>query len=96
MKDLQKSYNRICSEYIKLFEKKQDLELDFWVSNDIGGVACFGDIYFFTFDDIKLDIDSNQPKGLIISYLEDSMEFREMDQINYKSYCMGLRYKDLK
>lgn len=95
MKTLKERYESVIDEYIKKFEKKHDLELDHWVSNDKSGIACFGDIYFFNVSDILYDINNNLPKKLICQWLEDSVGFREKkgQYINLSSYWMGLRYE---
>lgn len=94
MKTLKAKYERIVDAYIKEFEKKQDMELEHWVGDEVGGICSFGDVLFFSFDDIRLDIDTNQPKGQIIDWLYDTME-RNGGRINYKSWSMGLRYSDI-
>ena len=87
---LQERYEKVCQAYITRFERKQGLKLEFWVGDEIGGIAFFGDIYFFTFDDIRYDMDTEQPIGQIAQWLEEST-FRT-EHINYKSYCMVARY----
>lgn len=87
---LQERYEKVCQAYITRFERKQGLELEFWLDDKVGSIACFGDIYFFSFDDIRYDMDTDQPVWQIIQWLEDST-FRSK-HINYKSYCMGARY----
>jgi len=62
-----KEYESICNEYIKLFEAKQEMHFDGWISVP-GEIACFGDVLFFNFYDIKRDIDENIEKGLINGY----------------------------
>lgn len=80
---------------IEAFEIKHDLEFQGFVADDIFGIADFGGTYFFNISDIYFDLISNQPKGLIIQWLEDCLENQEQT-INYRSYAMGLRFKDLK
>lgn len=94
MKNLKAKYERIVDAYIKEFEKKQEVELEYWVGDEVGGICSFGDVLFFSFDDIRLDIDTNQPKGQIIDWLYDTMEHNG-DRMNYKSWSMGLRYSDI-
>jgi hypothetical protein len=65
--ELKKEYELICSKYINVFCKKQDLDFKGWVAENIGGIAICGDFYF-NFQDIVLDINSKQPKGLIIEW----------------------------
>lgn len=94
MKSLKEKYKRIVHAYIKEFEKKQDVQLEYWVGDKVGGICTFGDVLFFSFDDIRHDIDTNQPKGQILDWLYQSIE-RISNRINYASWCMGLRYSDI-
>jgi hypothetical protein len=94
---LQRRYEINCNEYIKRFCKKQELDFEYWVGDNIGGVASFGDVYFFNFTDIVWDINSNQPKGLILDWLEDCLDQQKtvIGIINYFSYSKGLRFTNL-
>lgn len=92
---LKERYEAIVDEYITLFEKKHNLELEFWVADDKSGTACFGDINFFNISDIMFDIDNKLPKGLILDWLNDSVEFHETKgYINLESYSKGVRFQD--
>lgn len=94
-KTLKERYESIIDEYIVLFEKKHNLELEFWVADDKSGTACFGDINFFNISDIMFDIDNKLPKGLILDWLNDSVEFSETKgYINLESYSKGVRFQD--
>ena len=98
MKKLKERYEAIVDEYIRLFEKKHGLELEFWVSDDKTGIVCFGDINFFHVSDIMYDIDNELPQGLIIQWIEDCVEYNERKgmNINLHSYFKGMRFEDLK
>jgi len=96
---LKEQYENICDQYIQKFVKKQGYEFDGWVGQEVGGVAGFIEQYFFSLDDIMLDINSKAEKGLIFKWQEDSVEQHDKDKfstMNYKSYIMGLRYSSLK
>lgn len=98
-KNLQQQYEQVVADYIEVFCNKQGLNFEYWVGDDIGGIADFGCIYFFNFDDIRLDIDTNQPENQIINWIEETIENANSDaekMINYRSWCMGLRYEDIK
>ena len=86
-------YEKVCNEYIKQFCQKQDMEFDIWISNIVGGTAFIGD-YFFNFQDIVWDINSNQPKGCIINWYNDNL-IDLTKSINYYSYTKGLRVENL-
>jgi hypothetical protein len=89
IKELKKEYELICKKYIDIFCKKQDLDFNGWVADNIGGIAICGDFYF-NFQDIVLDINSKQPKGLIIEWHYDKID-NEGRKINYFSYTKGVR-----
>ena len=64
---LKKEYEACATKYVDRFCKKQGMEFDYWASDIIGGIACFGD-YCFNYHDIVWDINSKQPKGLILKW----------------------------
>ena len=96
MSKLQKEYIAVVNKYLDMFIKKQGYEFSSWVSDDVGGIACFIEQYFFSFDDIRMDIDRKIKKGLIFEWQDDGVENHEKGNINYNSYILGLRFSDLK
>jgi hypothetical protein len=88
-------YESICNEIVKMFAKKQELDFDGWVGNDVGGIAAFGGQYFFSMQDIILDLNTRQKKGFILEWQNEMVEYAMSDPpkqtINYKSYTLGLR-----
>lgn len=98
-KELKNLYKIACNEYCKVFVKKQKLSMDYfdWIGGEVGSIASFNDQYFFNMGDIKFDVDTKQPKGLILQWQDDSTEYHFKDggtqTINYKSYTIGLRYE---
>jgi len=98
-KKLKEQYEFVCNEYIHKFTEKQDLPFDYWIGDDVGGIASFIEQYFFNLHDIIYDINTNQPKGLILQWQDDTLENHSENEnvsINYYSYSKGLRYSDLK
>lgn len=91
---MRRKLNKILKKYIKKFEKKHGLTFEFSVSDDLMDVICFGDVLFFSINDIVYDIDTKQPEGLIIDWLYDSMY--QDKYINFYSYSKGLRYEQIK
>jgi hypothetical protein len=87
--ELKKEYELICNEYVKLFCDKQELEFNGWVADVIGGVVHCSDFYF-NFQDIVWDINSKQPKGLIIEWYYNRIDDTHKS-INYYSYTKGIR-----
>lgn len=90
---LQVRYEKVCNEYIKQFCQKQDVEFGYWINNVVGETSYIDD-YFFDFQDIAWDINSNQPKGCIISWYNDNL-IDLAKSINYYSYTKGLRVENL-
>jgi hypothetical protein len=100
MKSRQQKFKEICNSYVHAFCKKQELVFDYWIADEVGEIASFSESYFFDIFDIMRDIDSNHPPGLVQQWQDDGVEAHFKDEktpmINYKSYCMGLRYENLK
>lgn len=91
---LKQNYERACDDYVVAFCVKQEMGFEFWVGDDIGGIAMIGD-YFFNMHDMVWDVNSEQPAGLILSWYEECIEHPKK-AINYFSYTKGLRAKDIK
>jgi hypothetical protein len=93
MKDLKVQYEKVCNEYVKRFCEKHDLEFGGWVAGIVGDIASYGDFYF-SFQDVVWDINSKQPKGLIIKWYDEVL-LSLGPSINYYSYTKGLRTEHL-
>lgn len=91
---LKDEYVKICNLYVREFCDKQELEFPYWVNDDVGGVIVCSDSYFFNFGDIAYDVNSNQPKGLILKWHDESIE-NHPKAMNYYSYTLGLTFKNL-
>lgn len=91
---LKNQYEFVCNAYATIFCNKQDMNFEGWVGNTVGGIAYCNDFYF-DFQDIVLDINFNQPKGLIVDWYYENLE-NPGKSINYYSYTKGLRVSDLK
>lgn len=89
-----KSLNKAISEYIKAFIKKQEMDFDYWLSDEIGGTACFGSEWMFSFNDIRLDLETNQPKHRILEWYEDSLNLYEHTGYDnpYKAWLLAKGY----
>jgi hypothetical protein len=86
---LKKRYEKVCNEYMEQFCKKQDLGEYYWVAGVVGSIVHVSDFYF-SFMDVVWDVNTNQPKGLIIEWYDSVLESPEKS-INYYSYTRGLR-----
>jgi len=89
-------YANICNKIVAKFCKKQEIEFDFWVLDEAGGIASFNTEYFFSMSDIILDLNTKQKKGLILNWQIDSVDSHLSTpfakSINYNSFIMGARY----
>ena len=98
--ELKLQYAAVCNEYVRRFCEKQGVEFDGWVGDDVGGIAGFSCQYFFTIDEIALDMNTKQPERLILDWQSDGVDYNMFNEkteyMNYKSYTMGLRYENLK
>lgn len=91
---LKDGFNIIAQRYIEEFCKKHDRYFDYAVADDMGGIICISNEYFFNFNDIRFDIDNDCPKELIFQWQDDCLE-NDPKYINYQSYFKGLRFEDL-
>ena len=100
LKELNKRYEFVCNEWVEKFCNKQHIDFDGWVGDEIGGICSFACQYFFNLSDIILDLNTKQPKGFILAWQSEDVDFnlfkKNRQHINYKSYTMGLRHNQLK
>lgn len=83
-------FGRVATLYLEAFAEKHDLRFEFWVADDVGDTACFGD-YFFHLDDMRYDLDNDLPKGMVIEWYEQLSG----EHINLPSWANGLRPEHL-
>ena len=90
MSTLKRAFDFIAEEYISKFIKKHKYEFTGWVGGD-KVTAGFIDEYFFSYDDIRLDIDMKLPKGLIFkwqdAYIDHHDKTGNRSSITLKSYA---------
>lgn len=72
---LPKTWEEILMGYIRKFEKKHDVKLQYAVDDDIMGVLNFCDAYFFDATDVVYDIDHNLPKEMILDWYNDTIDY---------------------
>lgn len=75
IKEIKNRYDNACNEIIEEFCKKQEIEFDYWVSDKVGGIASFSETWYFDIYDILYDLTSNQPKGTILRWQDESSEY---------------------
>ena len=99
IKELNKQYKDCCNLWVQMFCEKQEIDFDGWISDEVGGTCSFCGEYFFNMSDIILDLNTNQPKGLILAWQNANTNIDYLmnppQHINYKSYTMGLRHNQL-
>ena len=81
---MKKQLEKVLKQYIKEFEKKQNLTFEFAVGDNLMEVISFGYVYFFNMSDIIYDIDNNIKENIIVEWLEYTIQ--EKDYINYRTY----------
>lgn len=81
---MKKQLEKVLKQYIKEFEKKQDLTFSFAVDDNLMEVISFGSVYFFNMSDIIYDVDNAIKENIIIEWLEYTLQ--EKDYINYRTY----------
>ena len=86
--NLKNDYEKSVMNYLEFFCIKQQCEFDYWVADQIGTIAAFGD-NFFSLDNIRFDIDNEIEKGVIYEWQYHCIE-KEVN-INYENYIKGLR-----
>lgn len=94
---IKERFENAVHEYCIAFCKKHeyDYDPDGWVGGDVGGVLEVVDGYMYVdFDEIRLDIDKDVPKGTFEEYYDYTTEVGFVDgarNMNYRSWCMGYR-----
>ncbi len=90
---MKKAYNKAVTAYILAFVNKHELQFDAWVGEHIGEIAIISDMYI-NFDDIRHDIDTEQPHPNILDWYYSCLE--QGHNINFRSWCNGARPELLK
>ena len=84
-----KKLNEAIQQYIELFCEKQEIKFYGWVNDDSGTVGDFGS-WFIYFSDIRLDLETDQPKHEIFKwYKHNQNTIGKKIAINYDSWIKG-------
>ena len=91
---LRKAYNDVCNRYLTTLLQSWGLETDsygFWVSDEIGGVYCYGDSLFLNMDDILYIVDNDITQTQYQEYIEYAMwaDKYGFTSPNLKSFVKG-------
>lgn len=89
MHELKSEYDNLAAKYIRAFEIRHSVEFDFWVCGMVGGDASFNKYYRLSYEDIRRDIDSGSPRGLILEYL--NYYYKHNSKVTFNDYCRGVR-----
>ena len=92
-----KDFERSTALLVEMFCKKQETCVEHIVTDDITGIYAIGD-NFFNLSDMYYDLKENKPKGLIFEWQNYVINYNISNHctnssINYKSYCLGARFK---
>ena len=81
---MKKQLEKVLKQYIKEFEKKQDLTFEFAIDDDLMTSIFFENGIHFYMTDVIYDIDNNIEKGLIDKWFEYVLINESC--INYRTY----------
>ncbi len=88
MSKLEKDYNKAVTRYVDEFSKKNDVDFDCWIADNVGEIACIGD-YYIDFINIKTDIDCFTKPGSLFEYLDKELDFHlEKDKESFVNYLV--------
>ena len=89
--ELKTKYEKIVEQYLIAFVEKQELDIEncYWVADRIGEILSVNEQYYFSFDDIRFDVDNNVEEGLIFKWQDESLDnhFKKRKyKVNYENY----------
>ena len=88
---LKTKYEKIVEQYLIAFVEKQELDSENceWVADRVGEILSVNEQYYFSFNDIRFDIDNNIKPGIILEWQDESIDnhFKKKKyKINYENY----------
>lgn len=88
---LKTKYEKIVNEYLRIFIEKQgfDAENCYWIGDKIGEILSVNEQYYFSFDDIRFDVDNNVKAELIFRWHDESLDNyykKKKYKVNYENY----------
>ena len=83
---LKTKYEKIVEQYLNDFVEKQELDIEncYWVADRVGELLSVNEQYYFSFDDIRFDIDNDIKAGAILEWQNESID--NNFKINYENY----------
>ena len=88
--EIRKQLEKAIHAYLKAFEKKQEVEIEFSVCDDVVDGPFFVSDAYIGIREIVFDIDHSVPKGWVFDWYWEQVERRGKDAVNYEHYCMML------
>ena len=84
--ELKNKYEKIVEQYLIAFVDKQELNIEncYWVADRIGEILSVNEQYYFSFNDIRFDVDNNVKDGLIFKWQDECIENNL--KVNYENY----------
>jgi hypothetical protein len=82
---LKKQFEKIVNLYIYEFEKQTGLQFDFWIGDEVGGVASFSEASYADLDDIRFMVDNKCTK-YFTQYIDFICENNIRD-LSISKYC---------
>ena len=88
---LKTKYEKIVEQYLIAFVEKQELDIDncYWVADRVGEILSVNEQYYFSFNDIRFDVDNNVKDGLIFRWQDECIENNL--KINYENYLKWIK-----
>ena len=88
---LKNKYEKIVNEYLQIFIEKQGFDADdcYWIGDKIGEILSVNEQYYFSFDDIRFDVDNNVKENLIFRWHDECLDnyFKKKKyKVNYENY----------
>ena len=88
---LKNIYEKIVEQYLIAFVEKQELDIEncYWVADRVGELLSVNEQYYFSFDDIRFDVDNNVKERLIFRWHDESLDNyskKKKYKINYENY----------
>ena len=88
---LKTKYEKIVEQYLIAFVEKQELDIEncYWVADRVGEILSVNEQYYFSFNDIRFDVDNNVKERLIFRWQDESLDnhFKKRKyKVNYENY----------
>ena len=85
-KSLKNKFNKIAEKYIKTFCKRLELDFEFWVGDEVGGIAFICD-YYFNYSDIRYAVDNEISFDYMSDWYYFIVEYGKKCYYNLDAYC---------